>query len=389
MAYPGRAHSGAVTNRLAATSGHSWKHAANMLKAAAELSCISQRELFERLCGYVQQMVSAGAASLSLLLHRASYDETKMRVRIQWPTSRMQTEDGKIFVVNHSFAFLLKLKIPQQSGFDIPRFSQRHLLIRGAFSASLRGSDSTAGEALASVLTSTFDTPDDMSQLAKRTLRLVESDEASSNARGEKLLRAARSHDVPLFQMYCVLHKVHTACQRTFELLPPQTLSGITRSLLTLQGSLTMANLRETLISLIPGRVVIQRGTRLPQAAKRYRSNVLSLLPQGKCTRRVCLAAVVASALLNGDWRTKGVLIHRCAGCCKDAADTVTKMQYWLPRLLSSLRFVVNKGNWLNWSDGFALFVLAHMHGLLIDVYEKTCTGQVLWQAGLGWKFGA
>ena len=307
LAYPGRAHMGAICNRLAACSGHSLKQATLMLKATAETSFRAQDSLFRRVGQYLLDLAESGAMSLMFFLHHVSYDETKMRLRVAWPSfSGKVSEDSKTFVVNHSFAFLVKLAVPQPSPHTVPGASAEHLLIRFSTSASMRGSDSTAGESVASVLKSMWDTPTDISSAFKRSLRLIESDEAPSNSRGERLLRAHRSKDVPLMQRFCNLHKVHAACERTLECVDPAVLSGITRTLLAAQSSQTLSLLSQKLPLLISRRLVVEPlATELSSSAKRYRANALAMVPPGKCTRRMCLIAVIAGGLLNGDWQRK------------------------------------------------------------------------------------
>eukprot|EP00971_Amphidinium_carterae_P353058 6492807-Amphidinium_carterae.8 len=106
-------------------------------------------------------------------------------------------------------------------------------------------------------------------------------------------------------------------------------------------------------------------------------------MPSAKTPRKRATVLLIASGMLNGDWREGQCLIHVCSGhaCCPQGrVSAVEKMEMLLGKLLKSVRpSVINRGNWLEYHKPFSFLGLLHgMHGLLTALYQRAFATQVV-----------
>ena len=364
--YMRKASSGAVANRLGCALGFSRQWAWTLLRAGAELCERAQKDTFELLLHYVwTQKEAKKMHPLHLCVH-VRYDETPQTLRINWGEGKAEAESSKVYAARHSWSMLVKVNA-SLCGADV----EKHLLIRGCFSTALRASNSCTGESVAAVNHHMFD-PDVPDSLFDRKVRLIESDEAKANSRGERLLAAhkggwQRSH------LMCSMHKIHASMEKTMEVTAPEVIQGMCRVLLCLQSSQQLTALRRCLQEVIMERLVIEPYVPLSADARDYRSSVLRIcLPKGPLSRKHSTLCAICGLLFNSDWRRKEV-VHGCQeGCCSSRKESEDKVKAAIPILFRTLRGRgVNRSNWLGWSKPLTFFLLHFLHGLLLDTFQR------------------
>ena len=215
--YSRKAASGAVANRLASSLELSRQWVWNLLRAGAELCDRSQKRTFNKLLHYVWTQKEAKRMHPLLVCVHVRYDETPQTLRVSWGEGSAESELSKVYVARHSWSLLVNVKqIANFCGADV----EKPLLIRGCFSTAMRCSNTCAGESVAAVNRHMFD-PEVPADLFDRRVRLIESDEAKANSRGERLLAAhksgwERSH------IMCATHKIHASADKTMEVAAPE-----------------------------------------------------------------------------------------------------------------------------------------------------------------------
>ena len=346
--YAGRPGGSSLLHLLAAKLGCGEKHAERLLEASAEQSARGQQQVFEDVCSYVARIARTGDIEPQLFIHHLAVDETPLKVRIAWDRDGVsKKETGKIFVVQGTWLALLKLKRPEHLPTPSEHFSPHHLLLRGTCSPALRASEATDGESIASVVHDIFHPQNHTDGIFPRALRLVESDQAGANTRAENLYSSILSPSWRRSHFYCIARKLHVGSRRALSLMSADFVTGLTRTLLAAQDSGPLAALRRALQLLIEQRLVVCGPAPLSPPARRYRSHVLTyFLPVGNLTRTHFRVAMIASKLLNGDWRKTKTLIHHCSNCCNGRSDTAQKLTTQLLLMFTALRpAIVSKTN--------------------------------------------
>ena len=81
---------------------------------------------------------------------------------------------------------------------------------------------------------------------------------------------------------------------------------------------------------------------------------------------------VLASLLLNGDWR-RDQISHHCHRCCQDPSDAIEAARKWLPKLVLALRCkMFSRADWSEWQDALGLICfLSGLRGLFRICFIK------------------
>ena len=341
--------------------GRGRKAAMQRLLAVAEMSTLCQASSLKKILRYVTMMRTAGELRPILFCERMSYDETPLRLRVcSSDTVQGGVELAKVFVVETSWSMLLQDTSAEQSPF---------LVLQGHASPSVRSADGASAEAIAAVLKSTPHIREAELGMFEWRVRQSECDENPANPRAERMW-ASYSTGYTLMQLFCICHKVHTPCDKTWK-LGLSVLKGATRTLLSMQSSTQMASLQRQLLVMIEEKLQVVPDA-LPAEAVSFRRNVLRVWLTGKLRpRHRALVLFVSGALLNGDWRSPN-LQHICRGCCESRAHTMERFKLMLPKLLAGLRpRALCRGNWCEWATPLSsIGVLAGMHQLLPSLFQ-------------------
>ena len=111
----------------------------------------------------------------------------------------------------------------------------------------------------------------------------------------------------------------------------------------------------------------------LSVGAKRLRNNVLSMFcPSAQQPKAHSLVMQLAE-LLNGDWRETHQWQHRCSGCCASRAETRTKVERCLMKIVRAMKpNMLAKGNWQYWPRQLNMFgLLGWCHKMLGEALRK------------------
>ena len=286
-------------SRLAVMIGCSRSHAERLAHATAEFAIQKQHHVLSHLCRYLALQKEAGEMRPLAFYFHTSYDETLSRVRVAWKVGqRPESQLAKIYTVKNCWAMLVRLSraMPAED-MRHPLECGQHLILRGACSPAMAGSDGTTGEAVASVVSHTYDFPENLQQTFDVCIRVTETDGARSNARGERLWAGANPGWTKV-HIGCTAHVVHSAMIKTFSLLPAEVTSGITRLFLSVQGSTQIASLRRLAAQLAFARARVEGPRPLSREAAAFRDMALRhFLPAGRCARKH-LKVVVSAALV-------------------------------------------------------------------------------------------
>ena len=161
-------------------------------------------------------------------------------------------------------------------------------------------------------------------------------------------------------------HKAHSIAEKAW-LLYPQLHSGIIATL-KLLGSGQMHLFTQHLLHDIAARFAFSSRP-LDDDALRYRNHVVEIFtPTHDETKRGSAHIRTGIAeLLNGDWRDKREIQHRCLSgtCCADRSHGVRKLQAWLLKTITVLTHKqLNKTDWRNWHRSL------HLLGFLSSVHN-------------------
>ena len=261
------------------------------MAAAAEAATQEQAHLLERIAEYVRQMSVGHRFTPLALFVQESYDATNLTLRVVHEASLPEKEVSKTMVVEKQWAILLK---EQGEG-------KEHLCLRGSLSPIVRATSTGTGESTQAALASAVDIPAELRSLCPVRLRIAESDEAGSNTRAEALI--AHHSPEPWFRqhMYCLAHKLHAACLKSWSLVP-SFMSGLKHASLQLQGSGGMRRLQDKIKALVTAKLtILDEDVELTQGAVSYREAMMRHFaddqlehnpaePQimGSCLRRGC-----------------------------------------------------------------------------------------------------
>eukprot|EP00971_Amphidinium_carterae_P221109 4389865-Amphidinium_carterae.1 len=186
-------------------------------------------------------------------------------------------------------------------------------------------------------------------------------------------------------QWTCTAHKIHAIAEKCWN-ISGDVLSGVCAVLLAVQTSQQLARLKEAMECIVRETFHWERHEVLSPSARKYRQSVLELfLPQrarqpAKRSRILSLAMV-----MNGDWRRRGIIVHRCEhDCCSCKDQALSKVLHVLSKALKSLRpGRLCRANWAEWARPLAFIgIFAHVHGLLIDAFVrafKPQAAQTMW----------
>ena len=379
-----RAESSKAVEKLMETMSWQYGTAMKWLECVAELSARAEEQSLHAVLRYISALTRSGTIKPLLFSVHNSYDETPLRARVaflQMGQAASQTELAKVFVIEQSWVALLEVPQPNHD-------KNEHVILMGALAPALRCSDAANGEAVAAVLSSVRDRqiPGDVDVTALFALpsRSLDTDEAGANPRGERLY-ASWAPKWKKLHLGCAAHRLHGAAERVFQLVPP-VLTGVVRVLLSLRSSASWSQFKTVLETEIENRCTCRPlAVPLPESALQYRRNVLTTWRPPHQSRKVILLDVLTGVLLNGDWRDRGVLIHHCReGCCSSAAETVTKVKYYIGKFVDSFRpSALCRGNWASWSAPLSfLGLMGSNHNLLPDVFAKS------FQATSSWTWG-
>ena len=365
--YGKRSHSGSTLSLLAADLKCGNKLAFQILMAASESCVRSQQKTLHDIIEYIQCLQHSGSLLPLAFAHRVSYDETPMLCKVAFGNiASANSELSKVFVIESSWSALVLSK----TGKPEP------VLLQGHFSPAVRAADGVNGPAIATALRSVFEgqVPSAVGDLFPFCVRVSEHDEAPANARAERMWKTYAG-DYSLLTLPCVAHKVH-ACSEKATQMVPWLMTGLTRTLLAVQGATQFRRLKSALRGFVSDNLqILPANTRLSQDALAFRRLSLSLwLPHRP--RKKAIVLVVAATLLNADWR-QPQLQHICKQCCKDAADCKEKTVQWLEKLIDTLRpNKLCRSNWAEWAHPLSYIgLLSDMHRLLPSLYKRAFAG--------------
>ena len=147
-----------------------------------------QADSYDSIMTWVWRQVMTGYAQPLSLIIRQAYDETKMHVRVMIDRDLEHSgiDGSKVFVLQSSWAALLKLRRPCTEQWHF-------MIIAGSTSPHMRAEESTNGLCVASMLQSgpQFLTPRVLEAFSNKVTRIVETDEAKGNMKGERYFQAA------------------------------------------------------------------------------------------------------------------------------------------------------------------------------------------------------
>ena len=329
-----KAHFGGVVQRLAAYVKHSSKTVTSHLRSAAQLCIDTQTSNLQKFVEHLWRLQQSDKVKVIAYVDRVTYDETPLKSVISWGGQRIGPEVAKNFVFQSSWALLVR---HEKIGYDasqddMAENSERvaaydYVIYRGWMSPQMRATDSAKGEAVAAMLRSCPEPPKLINDpsFCENRIRLVETDSAPSNSRGERLWNRYRPGwqqcEVP-----CSAHRIHSAAERTFQMTLPW-LRGATRTLLVSLQAYYMAAIRRAFEDLVRERCVVikKEDFSLSREARIYRRNIIeTFIPDMKSSRKRSRALLLFCCVFNGDWRQDSVIQHICSGeaCCANGRES-------------------------------------------------------------------
>ena len=378
-----RVHSKIALQQLCREAGCTSSWATQLLACAAECSARAQRENLNHVVDYVARMSRGGHLRPVAFCLRSAYDETPIQVKVGFASLTDEvTELSKVYVVEMSWSLLVCTTVepnPHRDAF---------LLIQGAFSPTIRASDTNRGESVACILRDAWQGNIGCMAAIEETfplhIHVTESDEAPANLRGERLLSNTCLPTWTSLPLRCSLHKLHSTCEKVFQLCP-LVLTGSIRVLLVLQSTSNMQRLKSKLRELIEGKFEFIVGPReLSHEALEYRKWVLTTWMPGKeQSRKLATLLTLSACLLNGDWRGDRIQ-HICHSCCQSRNDCLAKVQVHMAKLLDVLRMAaLCKANWASWSRPLSLLgVFCSMNAILPALFRRAFGNEVSWEGG-------
>ena len=354
---------------VAKSVGTSRRNLQRYLHAVAELAVSHQRAVLSKVLQTVRLLQEGGAIEPLLFVTGIHYDETQMTCNIGYGDSPGSCHRGRVFVITQEWNMLLKRSSEQM---------HNYLTIRGSLSPVLRAAQNCTGETVAKILEEAQAcSPEDTAGFSN-VCRVIETDEGGNNYRAEAILgRAPRLH------LMCAGHKIHQVCETVWELFP-ELKSAMIQTIKYLKSPGAFDLFQTSLLNKLsaPGFLVINN-CMLDEEARVYRQVVMSVFTPRKSESRAGAAwvQVIASTLLNGDWRKNGRIEHRCHGgsCCPGGRpETLAKLRIAVPQLLKRLRLQrLELGNWKHWHQHcYFLGFLVLTHGLFRVAFLEAFGGQ-------------
>ena len=354
-----------------------------VMQAVAMICTRCQHQIFDDLIAYVSALVSARLLRPVMMLHRTCYDETPIRLRVNF-TSGADSQLGKVFVLQSSFAMLLAVPrghqdLPERDAGDGLPDASNMLVLQGEFTPKVRATSGATGEHVAAVAEAAWQPSKRAMQVFANggvCLKLVETDEYPGNTRAERLLKERHEDAYEVLHLMCAAHKVHASATRSFALVT-HFMKGLSRTLLVLQQPGMMGRFKKWMRTFIRGHVrfdvVLAEYT---PDTRRFKETLLKYFSPASPKKRALFQHLVTN-LLNTDIREVGVLRHCCQGgaCCQDQAHFMMKLEHALLKLASKWKpRPLNRGNWMQW-DQSLLFptIFCGVHGLLPLFINDMC----------------
>eukprot|EP00971_Amphidinium_carterae_P338262 6475514-Amphidinium_carterae.2 len=342
-----------VLSSLAARLKVSMPEVTKYVQATAELCWVAQCEMFDAMVQYIWRQKQAQLLEPLAFVERTAYDETPLRVRTAiGPDSEGTVMVSKIFVQHVSWRMVVRAATLQSP-------TREMMMLCGQWSATVRVAERTTAECTASVVDAGPQLVSSrVAELFPQVHRVCETDDAGGNVKGERYQRdklLALTEHIPTCQALhvhhpCTAHKLHAVANKVWN-IDSDTVSGILHVLLVVQAAQNWAKLQKAIDTLPESlvEVVPTEGSMLSTEAEEYRRAALeAFAPPTKYVRKRGVI-VLACCVLNGDWRSKTKLQHRCPGpeCCPTKAHSVVKVRLALRRIAKVLRpSRLNKGNW-------------------------------------------
>ena len=209
------------------------------LEAAAEALKRVQQLLLKDVLAWVQFHTDIADIHPIAFIEHTQYDETQLEIRLHHDTGDTSKaspvankEVAKTFICEYQWGMLVRkagsaaeakhallMKAPSTMHSCILEGSQQYLFIRGCASPTLSAASDVTGETVASVAKNAFAVPwESLQATFPRLIRLCETDHASSNCRGEAILKADRPGAWSELHIYCMAHRAHSIAQKTWAL---------------------------------------------------------------------------------------------------------------------------------------------------------------------------
>ena len=246
---------------------------------------------------------------------------------------------------------------------------------QGGFAPEVRVCDSGTASGISNVLASCHQPDREVLSVFKHVVRVVDSDALPANHKAEKILgeRVSFWQGCMLMQIDCFAHKLHLAAVRCFTMpLSEKLLIGLTNVALALTSPGQWVKAKRALNSVIAQKLeVIRSPAHLPKIAHDFRKRCLQAFAPPKLRASIFLH-VLATFMLNGDWRSRASLVHYCTGCCSDRQQAVVKTQWLASKVLTACKPIpFCSSNWTGWSKAMHFAIFSCMHGLLHDLVDE------------------
>ena len=175
----------------------------------------------------------------------------------------------------------------------------------GGFSPRCHVTDSGSGEAVCSVIMASHSPPADLLGKFRHTTRLVDSDAAGANHKGQRLVQRQ-----PLWQaawhlhIDCFAHKVHQAASRCFKKqYAASAITGINSTSLLATSAGNWPKIRQAMDDIISEQLIrVTRAPSLSSSARSFRDSMVDTFKPDSTSGQVALF-MCASIALNSDWR--------------------------------------------------------------------------------------
>ena len=303
---------------VAASLGTSRRHLVRLWSAIAEYARQEQVRIRDDILGYVASRRQAGVRPVAFLTHN-KFDETPLRLQTRYHMADQQVTLTKVFVVEHSWCMVLRYNTPALEG---------HLCIEGAFAPQVYGAESATAETIANILQHSEALPL-AANVFEEKWRLT--DEGPNNHRAEaKMTRLHNNHGWQCAHTLCCAHKIHSIATKTWS-LQKTCLTGVIRTLLTLESPGALARFQEALVDIACSEVLVRYDVVLAPAAVQERAKIMQLFaPAPRQSKRASKSVRdICDSLLNGDWQVART-VHGVTLLANVAQASPTPGDVWL-----------------------------------------------------------
>ena len=262
--------------------------------AAAETIKMTQEKALHGVFAWVKKLLVAQQMRALAFVEHVCFDETALKVRLQMAGEK-DSVTGKVFVIEQRWAMLLQSVSTVSMQEATTTGSQ---ILQGGLSPTVLGAGNAAGETI---------------------------------EKAEKLLmdsRAALPGDGHWLRLesICLLHKVHSAAQKTWPLHTP-TISGLVHTCKVLSDGGQFKRFKDTFPALVSVRLQILHRPPRDDAARVFKEQCLQFFtPPSQQSRRRSMV-LLACKFFSGDWRKVDRIQHVCTGssCCTSRAESERK----------------------------------------------------------------